>query len=172
MGKTLISYQTLYGSTKEAASLISEVLKNDYKLEVDLHRFEENKEPPDLSEYDNIVIGSCIFHGKWGKKAESFLKEDFQGKKTAVFICAGFAGEKQLYKRAFKMFLKDVIDKYPHIKPISIEAFGGRIPKSKIPHIWLLRVTRKLPSFSSDNRNLDLIKDWAAELGKMFTAYE
>lgn len=169
MGKTLVSYQTLYGSTKQTATLISEVLINNYNLEVDLHRFEENKQHPNISQYDNIIIGSCIFHGKWGKNAESFLENNFQGKKIAIFVCAGFAGEKQLYKQAFKTFLKDVVDKYPHIKPISMKAFGGRVPKSKIPHIWLLRTTRKMPSFRRDNRNLDDVKNWAEELGKILT---
>ena len=168
MGKTLVSYQTLYGSTKEAAFLISEVLENEYNLEVDLHRFEENKEHPNPSKYDNIVIGSCIFHGKWGNNAETFLKKDFQGKKIAIFVCAGFAGEKKLYKQAYTTFLKDVVEKYPHVKPISMKAFGGRVPKSKVPHIWLLRATRKMPSFSSDNRNLEEVKKWAEELGNTF----
>jgi len=172
MGKTLVSYQTLYGSTKEAASLISEVLKNDYKLEVDLHRFEEKKEYPNLADYENIVIGSCIFHGKWGNNAESFLKKDFQGKKIAIFVCAGFAGEKKLYKQAYKSFLKDVVDKYPQLKPISMKAFGGRIPKSKLPHIWLLRTLGKMPNFRSDNRNLDEVKTWAEEIGKKFKVVE
>ncbi len=168
MGKTLVSYQTLYGSTKEAASLISEVLENEYNLEVDLHRFEEKKEHPNTSKYENIVIGSCIFHGKWGNNAETFLKKDFQGKKIAIFVCAGFAGEKKLYKQAYKAFLKDIVGKYPHIKPISMKAFGGRVPKSKIPHIWLLKASGKLPSFRSDNRNLEDVENWAAEIGKIF----
>lgn len=172
MGKTLISYQTLYGSTKEAASLISEVLEKEYNLEVDIHRFEENKEHPDQSKYDNIVVGSCIFHGKWGKNAESFLKKDFKGKKIAVFVCAGFAGEKKLYRQAYKSFLEDVVAKYPHIKPISMKAFGGRVPKSKLPYIWLLRASKKMPSFRSDNRNLNDIENWAKELGKKFIVNE
>lgn len=89
--KTLVAYQTIFGSTKEAASMIVKTLEDDYQHQVDIHQFEENKGYPDISKYENIVIGSCIFHGKWGRNAEEFLKKDFQGKKLAIYICAGFA---------------------------------------------------------------------------------
>ena len=167
--KTLVSYQTIYGSTKEAASQIAKTLEEDYKQQVHIHRFEENQVYPDISEYDNIVVGSCIFHGKWGRNAEEFLKQDFKGKKLAIFICAGFAGENELYEQALNIFLRGNIEKYTHLKPISIEAFGGRVPKSKIPHVWFLQASKRLANFRYDTRDLVRVKDWAHKLGKIFT---
>ncbi len=166
--KTLVAYQTIHGSTKEAASMTAKTLEEDYQLQIDIHEFEENKEYPDISEYENIIVGSCIFHGKWGKNAEEFLKHDFTGKKLAIYICAGFAGEKELYEQALNIFLRGNIDKYTHLKTISIEAFGGRVPKSKIPHVWFLQASKRLANFRYDTRDLVRVKDWAHKLGKVF----
>ena len=166
--KTFVSYQTIFGSTKEAASMIVKTLEDDYQHQVDIHQFEENKEYPDISGYDNIVIGSCIFHGRWGRNAEEFLKQDFKGKKLAIYICAGFAGEKELYEQALNIFLRGNIEKYTHIKPVSIEAFGGRVPKSKIPRVWFLHASKRLENFRYDNRDLVKVKNWAHKLGKIF----
>ena len=168
MGKTLIAYQTMYGSTMEAAKEIAVVLELEYNQEVDLFRIVENGEKPDTKDYDNIIIGSCIFHGKWGHAAEEFLSSDFDNKKVAVYICAGYAGETKLYQQAYNLFLKEIVENKLKIKPVSLEAFGGRVPLFKLPEIWTLRAQKKLPKFKSDNRNLDKVRKWARELGKKF----
>ena len=168
MSKVLVSYQTLYGSTREAASVIADTLEKDYGFQVDIYQLEENEITPDSSDYENIVIGSCIFHGKWGKSAEEFLRTDFTNKNVAVFVCAGFAGEEKLHNQAHRVFLEEVLEKYPRLKPVSMKAFGGRVPRAKIPHIWYLQTTKKMPSFGYDTRNLEKVKEWAHELGSLF----
>ena len=168
MGKTLIAYQTLYGSTREAAKEMAVVLELEYKQEVDLFGLIENGEQPDTKDYDNIIIGSCIFHGKWGNAAEEFLSSDFENKKVAVYICAGYAGETELYQQAYNLFLKETVDKKLKVKPVSLEAFGGKVPKFQLPEIWTLRAQNKLPKFRSDNRDLDKVRKWAREVGKKF----
>lgn len=168
MSKVLVSYQTMYGSTKEAASLIANILEEHFGFKVDVYQFEESKTSPDPSNYDNIVIGSCIFHGKWGKSAEKFLTNDFADKNVAVFVCAGFAGEDNLYKQTHEFFLEDIVEKHPHIKPISMKAFGGRIPITKIPQVWFQQALKKIPKFGYDTRNLEKVREWAHELGGLF----
>jgi menaquinone-dependent protoporphyrinogen IX oxidase len=168
MSKILISYQTMYGSTKEAALLIADILEKHFGFQVDLHQFEENKTNPDSSNYDSIVIGSCIFHGKWGRTAERFLSNDFSNKNVAIFVCAGFAGEERFYKQAHKFFVNDVLRKYSHIKPVSTKAFGGRVPRSKIPYIWFQQTLKKMQKFGYDTRNLEKVKEWSHELGVLF----
>jgi menaquinone-dependent protoporphyrinogen IX oxidase len=158
----------MYGSTKEAATLVANILKEHFGFQVDFHRFEESKKNPDISNYDNIIVGSCIFYGKWGNSAEKFLLNDFTNKNVAIFVCAGFAGEEGLYKQAHKFFLEDVLRKYPHVKPVSKKAFGGRVPRSKIPNVWFQQTMRKMQKFSYDTRNLESVKEWAHELGALF----
>jgi len=168
MGKTLIAYQTLYGSTREAAREIAAVLELEFNQKVDLFRLVENGEHPDVKDYDNVVVGSCVFHGKWGHAAEEFLSNNFDDKKVAAYICAGYAGETDLYQQAYNLFLKDTVEKKLKVKPVSIEAFGGKIPKFKLPEIWTLRAQKKLPKFRSDNRDMNKVRKWAKEIGKKF----
>ena len=168
MEKTLIAYQTLYGSTKEAAKEMAVVLELEFNQEVDLFSLEEKGEKPDLKDYNNVIIGSCIFHGKWGHAAEEFLSSNFDDKKVAVYICAGYAGETELYQQAYNLFLKDTVDSKLNVKPVSLEAFGGRVPKFKLPEIWTLRAQKKMPKFRSDNRDLDKVRKWARVVGKEF----
>ncbi len=168
MGKTLIAYQTLYGSTREAAREMAVVLELEFNQQVDLFRLVKNGEQPNIQDYDNIIIGSCIFHGKWGHAAEEFLANNFADKRVAVYICAGYAGETDLYQQAYNLFLKDTVETRLKVKPVSIEAFGGKIPKFKLPEIWTLRAQKKLPKFRSDNRDLNKVRKWAREVGKKF----
>ncbi len=168
MGKVLVLYQTLYGSTKEAATIVANILEEHFGLQVDIHQFEKNKASPDFSSYDNIVIGSCIFHGKWGKDAEKFLTNSFTNKNVAVFVCAGFAGEEAFYKQAHKFFLEDILKRYPNINPVSTKAFGGRVPRSKIPQVWIEQTLKKMQKFSYDTRNLEKVREWGHELGSLF----
>ena len=168
MEKTLIAYQTLYGSTREAAREIAVVLELEFNQKVDLFRLVENGEQPKIDDYDNVIIGSCIFHGKWGHTAEEFLTNNFDKKNVAVYICSGYAGETKLYQQAYNLFLKDTVESKLKVKPVSIEAFGGKVPIFKLPEIWALRAQRKLPKFRSDNRDLDKVRKWAREVGKKF----
>ena len=169
MSKVLVSYQTLYGSTKEAAALIADTLEKDYGFQADIYRLEENKALPDSSDYENIIIGSCIFHGKWGRSAEEFLKKDFSNKNIAVFVCAGLAGEEKLHNQSHRVFLEEVLENHPNVKPVSMQAFGGRVPKAKIPHVWFLQTMKKIAGFDYDTRDMEKVKEWAHELGKLFT---
>ena len=92
MSKTLIVYGTRYGATAEVAKEIARILKDQYDLSVQLINLSEKK-IKDVSGYDNIVLGSGIKMGRWTGKAKRFLKKNFEGKKLAVFVCSGRAGE-------------------------------------------------------------------------------
>ena len=172
MVKTLIVYQSLYGSTEKIAKTIADILKKGYNHNVEVYKFRQTKILPNIIDYDNIIVGSGIFNGKWGNDAQKFLKNDFAKKKVAVFVCSGFAGEKSLYKKAYKTYLENVVENYPQLKPIKMEAFGGRVPKQKIPDVWSQQVTGKLPKFGFDNRNLEKVKNWANEVGSAFEKNE
>ena len=65
------------------------------------------------------------------------------------------AGNPKSYDEAFTKFIKDVLAKHPHIKPVATEAFGGRIK--------ILGIT------FSDNRDMAKIRLWADEVGKKFS---
>jgi len=169
MSKTLIAYQTLYSSTKQAANTIAKTLRNNFNLKVDVFDIGKGKASLDLDDYDSVVIGSCIFDGRWASNAENFLRNDFDGKQIALFVCSGYAGEADLYPQAYNAYLETLLEKHKKIKPVSMEAFGGRVPETKFPEVWSMQVQKKLSKFQKDNRSMGRIINWAQELGRIFT---
>jgi menaquinone-dependent protoporphyrinogen IX oxidase len=168
MEKTLIAYGSRYGATVETAAEIASILNKEFDLDVDIYNLKKYRACPDLDIYDNVIVASGIKYSDWTENAESFLKNDFSNKKLAIFISSGYAGEPELYEYSYNNFLKAVIEKYEHLKPIAIEAFGGRIPLRKIPEIHYMRIMERLPYFQRDNRDWDKIREWARKVGKEF----
>lgn len=155
MLKTLVAYGTRYGATAEVAKEIARILEEQYGLSVQLIDLSLQK-IKDISGYDNIVLGSGIKMGRWTGKAKKFLKKNFEGKKLAVFVCSGRAGEPDLYDFALDKYVKQVLSKYLKVKPVAFEAFGGRKPLKDNKFY--------------DNRDWDKIRNWAKKVGELFSS--
>ncbi len=123
--KTLVAYASKSGATKEASEIVADVLKNKYRFTVDL--VDLKKTSPRLLEYDNIVVGAGVRAGKVYSDALKFLKQDFETKKVAFFVCCGDAGDSKKYEEACSKYLTEVLANYPNLKTVSTEAFGGRM---------------------------------------------
>ncbi|MHA1913835.1 MAG: flavodoxin domain-containing protein [Promethearchaeota archaeon] len=148
--KTLIAYATKSGVTGENAEIIAKVLQGQYELHVDIVNLKENSKP-DLSQYDNIIIGSGIRIGMWYGKAKKLLKKNYDNKKVAIFLSSGMAGQPESYEEAISKFINKKLAKFPHIKPIATEAFGGRYKED-------------------DWTDPEKVRVWAKELGKKLKA--
>ncbi len=144
--KTLIAYVSKSGVTEENAKIISNILNSNYGFEVDLINLKENSKP-DLSQYDNIIIGSGIRMARWYGKANRFLKNDFKDKKVAIFLSSGTAGVPETHQEAITKYIDNKLTKNPHVKPVLTEAFGGRYS-------------------NFDYTDPEKVKAWAIELGK------
>jgi menaquinone-dependent protoporphyrinogen IX oxidase len=148
----LITYVTKGGATEEAAYIIVNILQEKYGFKVDLINLKKNPNP-DITSYKNIIIGSGVRAQRVYKEALNFLKRnDLKDKKVTIFILSLEAGFPKSYENAIKKYIKNILEKYPHIKPIATEAFGGKI---------------RIIGFNiANNFNIDKIKAWAEELGK------
>lgn len=166
--KILIAYGTRYGATPEAAAVIAKILEKEFNFKVEIYTLKKGRKMPDITEFDHVIIGSGISQGKWVSYAEEFLDNDFDDKKVAVFVSSGLAGTKTHYDEARKTYLEDVINKH-NLKPVTMEAFGGRIPLRMIPKIHYLRILQRLPEFQRDNRDWNKIEEWARTVGKLFS---
>ncbi len=144
--KTLIAYATKSGVTEENAHIIANILKDQYEFEVDLINLKKNPKP-NLSQYENIIIGSGIRIARWYGKANKFLKNNFKDKKVAIFLSSGKAGDPESYEDAITKYIGHKLAKNPHIKPIATEAFGGRYA-------------------DMDYTDPEKVKAWAEDLGK------
>lgn len=152
-GKTLVAYATKGGVTEESANIIASVLRDKHKLEVDVVNLTKNPKP-DVSQYKNVVIGSGVRMGKWYKQTLKLLESDFHNIKVALFLSSGEAGEPDKHKQSITKYIKKVLEKYPHVKPVAAEAFGGR-----------MKIFGKM---ITDNYDAEKVKIWIEEVGKMF----
>ena len=150
--KTLMVYASKGHVTEENAHVIADILRDKYRLDVDLVDIRKNPSP-DLTQHRNVIVGSGVRMGKVYKEALRFLeKNDFEKKKVAIFLSSGRAGNPKSYDDAITKYIKGTLEKHPHVKPVATEAFGGRI--------------RILGFTIADNRDIDKVKAWAEELGK------
>ena len=155
--KTLIAYASKGGATEEAAQTIADVLREKFGLEVDLANL--RKSSPDIAPYKNVVVGAGVRAASIYGEALKFLKKDFGSRKIAFFVSCGAAGDPEKdpknYEKACAKYLTDELTKYPNIKPVAKDAFGGRM-KVFGKTIW-------------DNQDKAKIRAWAETLGKKFT---
>ena len=155
--KTIIAYETKSGVTGESANIIAEVLRQKYGFDVDVVDLKEQSKP-ELSKYENIFVGSGIRMGKWYGKAKKLLKNDFEGKKVAIFVSACSAGDPKSHHEAVTKYLDNVLAKYPHVKPVATGAFGGRM--------------KMFGKVQSDTCDPDKVRAWAGEVGKILATTE
>jgi menaquinone-dependent protoporphyrinogen oxidase len=152
-GKTLVAYESKSGATEESARKIADVLRSKFQLEVDLVDLGKQN-ISDCTQYQNIVVGGGVRAGKVYGKALKCLENDFTGKKVAFFVSAGQAGSPETYEKAKAKFAENTLTKYPNIKPVSWEAFGGRMSI----------LGKKI----FDTVDLIKVEAWAETLGKKF----
>lgn len=150
--KTLIAYATRGGATEEVALKIAEVLKQKFGFEVDVVNLRKNPSP-DISPHQNIIVGSGVRVQHVYKEAVNFLeKNDFEGKNVAFFILSLEAGHPQSYSKAVEKYIRRLLEKYPSVKPVAAEAFGGRM---------------KFLGFTiADARDFRKVEVWAENLGE------
>ncbi|MHA1302261.1 MAG: flavodoxin domain-containing protein [Candidatus Heimdallarchaeaceae archaeon] len=157
MSKTLIVFGTRFGATAEVGVKIASILRAEFNLDVNVFDLSTRTiKNLDISEYDNIVIGSGIKMGRWVSATKKFLKHDFEGKKVAVFICSRRGGEPDLYNFAYEHYIQKVLAKFPKLKPIATEVFGGKKPLKN--------------GLFYENRDWNKIDNWARKIGKEFVS--
>ena len=145
---TLIAYASKGGVTERYASIIADVLKEKYNFLVNIVKIKSNS--LDISNYDNIIIGSGIRMFRMHKEARVFLENaNFSDKRVAIFLAS-----LEPKGGAIKKYIKPIMEKRPQLKPITAEVFGGRM--------------KLLAKTVADMREPDKVKKWAEELGKKF----
>ncbi len=162
MTKTLIAFGTRYGATHKSSEVIAKVLKEKFNHEIELVKLSSETENVDLSNFDNVIVGTSIAMFSWTKRAKKFLKNDFSGKKLFVFISSAALtyaalekGEMEKYEKHKGRFLDKVVKKNANVKPTSTAVFGGWIKKGKTEEFSLFNWKEE-----------DMVK-WAEEIGKL-----
>lgn len=157
----LVGYATNYGSTKEVAEKVAEVLR-ECGLTVDIHPM---KNVHSLDTYSAVVIGAPLIMFRWHKDARNFLskhQKSFEKMPVALFALGPVTdpySEKEW--QASRDQLNKEMASFPWLSPIAHELFGGKFDPADLR--WPMNVfASKAPK--SDIRDWDAISAWAREL--------
>jgi menaquinone-dependent protoporphyrinogen oxidase len=194
MGRILVAYATMAGSTAEVAQAVGEEIARS-GLQVDVLPLSQVKE---IEVYDGVVIGAPMIMG-WHREALSFLRNNrntFQRRPLALFVLAmsltqtgessvgelpvtvdeklpkppakeGSLSFRERYARLGK-YLQPVLKAAHPAKPVSIGVFGGRLEYGRLKWWAVLLVMLIIQAPAGDRRNWNAIRAWAAELPAEF----
>lgn len=168
MNKTILVYATRWGATGETAREIAKVMKEKHNIEVDLVNLKDKTNQanrnPDISMYDNVILGVSYAKFNWAKEGMNFLKknkEKLQTKKLFVFIssarCGGAWKSKNYEKHANleKKFIDKKVGKVG-LQLTSRRGFGGYYINQ--------------PPDKAETRDWDMIRAWADEIGQLISS--
>ena len=95
--KTLILYASKYGATEEIAKRIGKKMQDAVVFSL------KQQKLPNLSEFDQIVIGSAIYAGSIRKEAKAFIAanlDELLSKPCALFL-SGISEDSASFERNF-----------------------------------------------------------------------
>lgn len=157
MIKTLILYESRYGSTWEAANIISLIMGPARRLP--LSQFDDS-----CRDFDLIVFGTPIYNGKIHPKLKVFLKneKEWLSKKNIAFFCTCLNGSEGL------SVLREVEDSLEG-NILELGVLGGRLEMDRLNErdYQALKeyISQKgLPSQGMDLFSKDEVIDWALRL--------
>lgn len=123
---TLIIYGSKYGYTEECVKKLSKKLIGD----VDVVNIKKDK-VPNLSTYNNVIIGGSIYIGQIQKEIKKFCTDNVEvlkEKRIGIFICCGF--EENFQEHIKNAFNKELID-----IAVTKKCFGGQLNIEKMNFI-------------------------------------
>lgn len=162
MRKVLVCYASRYGSTKEIAKAIAEVLTaRGHDVET-----RSAKEAPAFEGYDAVVAGSSVRAGQVNGslvKLFSAQRQALQDKTVALFAVGA-----ELQANTDEARTKTLATLAPLeaiVKPLRVGAFAGAILPDRLP--WIVRLTiRLMRAEEGDFRDWEKIRAWAAEIAE------
>ena len=161
----LIAYATRYGSTQEVAERIAATLRQA-GLQVEVQAARQVRA---LEGYRAVVLGAPLYIGSWLKDARRFLTKHqaaLAQVPVAIFTLGPTRAEEDV--APIRAQMDEQVAKYPWLKPVAVELFGGKYDPAllKFP-IKLLATAPASPLYqapASDIRDWDAIQAWASDL--------
>ncbi len=160
MDSVLVAYATNYGSTREVAEKVAEILAErgvdasvSAASDVDV-----------LGGYSAVVVGGALYFFRWHKDARRFLSRHRKALKdvpVAVFGMGPFNDTTEEFASARK-HLDRSLGKHTWLSPVSVNVFGGCFDPTgpRFPHNN--PAMKQMPA--SDIRDWDAIRAWAESL--------
>jgi menaquinone-dependent protoporphyrinogen oxidase len=165
----LIAFATNYGRTYKIAEAISETLCADgYRVDI---RFAKNLSEEELTEYDAVILGSCIYIEEWHPDALAFLKKyqaTLAQKKVAYYCVCALMGMD--FENAATLvdehYILPMYERFPDITPLDVTAFAGAINyRILLPKDWLMLRLMFMPG--GDWTDWDAVFAWADKISTL-----
>ena len=167
--KILIAYATNYGSTREVANFIAEVMRHKtFIVEVD-----DIEEIHNLQGYDGVIIGTAIRMERPLSVTVKFVKkytDQLKSLPVACFALGATLQEESNFNRAKMMnFMNPLVKEIGD--PLTVGLFGGKLDYSQLSWIWKNIASKDDSGLlkEGDWRNWNTIKNWAEEVCDKFT---
>lgn len=145
--KTLIAYATRGGTTEDYAKGINSVLTDEFKMQADLVNLKKTRNP-DLTQYQNIIVGAGIRIFRMHKEGAEFLKKkNFSSKKVGIFLSSLVPRDEAIQK-----YVDVIVEKNTSLRPFAVEVFGGRM--------------RMFGRTSIDMTDIEKAKEWTRKIAK------
>jgi menaquinone-dependent protoporphyrinogen oxidase len=159
----LLAYATGYGSTREVAEIIAQVLR-DAGMNVDLHPASEVRT---LQGYGQVVLGAPLFMFHWHNDALHFLshfRQALLGLPVAVFALGPVHDphDDQEWQDSRDQLAKELA-RFPWFQPVAVEMFGGKYDPEKLKFPLKMFAGKEL---ASDIRDWEAIRAWAGTLSE------
>ncbi len=166
----LIAIGTKYGRTFKIAERISEILCQD-GFQVDI-RFVKDVTEEDLSGYDAVILGSCIYIEHWHEDAIAFLDqyESALAAKNVAYYCVnallGMTNIPDAAEMVDKYYIQPMYEDYPEISPLDIGAFAGAINyRILLWYDWFALRMMLMPG--GDWTDWEAVDDWGEKISGM-----
>ena len=170
-GKILVAYASKYGSTQEVAEAIAETIRES-GFEVDLQPMRKVRT---LAGYGTVVLGAPLYIGLWHKDMQRFLSLQQEaltqrlpeGIRVAIYTLGPLSIDKKEWQDVRAQLDKE-LEKYPWLKPVMLELFGGKFDPAKLrfPDSLITGLPasplHEMPA--SDVRDWTAIRAWAGSL--------
>lgn len=163
----LVGYVTNYGSTREVAENIAVTLR-EHGFLVDVQPL---REVHTLTGYKAVIVGAPLYMFHWHKDAVRFLtrhREALVERPVAIFTLGPVRDphDEKEWQDARAQLTKD-LDRFPWLKPIACEIFGGRLDPASL-HFPFRMFAGKMQA--SDLRDWAAIHTWTEELVTKFAS--
>jgi menaquinone-dependent protoporphyrinogen oxidase len=157
----LVTYATRFGSTQEVAEAVASTLR-EHGLMVDVQHMPEVLS---LEGYDAVVLGTALYMFRLHGDALHFLakhRKALTWQRVAVFALGPFHDDPKEWETA-RNNLDKGLAKFPWLRPIDHQVFGGRFDPAKLTFPWnFVPGLRRIPA--TDIRDWAAIQHWASEL--------
>lgn len=156
-GKVLVTYASKYGSTQEVADAVAGSLR-EQGLVVDLQPAGKVRS---LDGYKAVVLGAALYYGLWHKDAVNFLvrNEAALARCPVAVFALGPNSTDEIEGQGCRMQLDKELAKFPWLRPVATELFGGRYPaRLRFPD----SMVAALPASPMHGKPPSDVRDWTA----------